>query len=126
VRAEDKVRFNRPLTTRTKWKIVEILEKILLLEGTLKCLIQRFLGPKDEVQQQAGHKEEDHQKRRENLGEDAATAGFNIPKRPGDNGKPHGNDVRDANRQQELYASRGSFHQTRSPSAEDVIAKSLV
>jgi hypothetical protein len=119
VRAENEFGVDRALTSRAKRQIVEILEEVLLLQRTLKRLVQRFLWSQNEIEQQPGDKEQDHEKRRENLGKDASAPGLNVAKRPGDERKPDGDEVRDPNRQQELGASCGGFDHELFPSVSE-------
>jgi hypothetical protein len=97
VRAKDELRIDRPLASRTQRQIIKILEQVLLLQRTLKRLVQRLLGSQDQIQQQPWHKEQNNEKRRENLCEDASTSGLDIAKRPGNERKPERDEVRNPN-----------------------------
>jgi hypothetical protein len=47
---EDKLGIDRALASRAQWQIVEVLEQVLLLQGALKCLVQRLLRSQDEIE----------------------------------------------------------------------------
>jgi hypothetical protein len=94
---KDELGIGRALAPRAQWKIVEILEQILLLQGTLKCLVQRLLRSQDEIEQESRYKEQDDQKRRKDLRENASAPGFDVPECPGNEGKPKGYEVGDPN-----------------------------
>jgi hypothetical protein len=120
VRAEDELGVDRALASRAKRQIIEILEQVLLFQCTLKRLVQRLLRSQDEIQQQPRDKEQYDKKRRENLREDASAPGLDIAKRPGNERKPDGDEVRDPNRKQELGASCGGFDHGTFPLGESV------
>jgi hypothetical protein len=79
---KDKVRVNRPLAAQANGSIVQILQQVLLLERTLKSLIERLLGPENQVEQKSRNEKQDHQKRGKNLREDAAAARLGIAPEP--------------------------------------------
>jgi hypothetical protein len=113
VRAEDELGVDRALASRAKRQIIEILQQVLLFQCTLKRLVQCLFRPQDEIQQQPRDKEQHDEKRRENLRKDASASGLDIAKRPGNERKPDGDEIRDPNRKQELGASCGGLdHET--------------
>ena len=118
---EDKLGIDCPLASRAQWQIVEILEKILLLQRTLKCLVQCLLRSQDEIEQQSRNKEQHDQKRRKDLREDASASGLDIPECPGNEGKPEGYEVGDPNRKQKLSASCGGLDHEPCPLDQQVL-----
>jgi len=118
---EHELRIDCALASRAQGQIVEILEKVLLLQGTLKCLVQRLLRSQDEIEQQSRDEEQHDKKRRKDLREDASASGLDIPECPGNQGKPEGNEVRDANRKQKLGASCGGLDHEPCPLDQPVV-----
>jgi hypothetical protein len=120
VRAEDEFRIHRPLAPWAQGQVVKILEQVLLLQCSLKCLVQGLLRPQYQIQQQPWHEEQHDEKCRENLSENTSAPGFDIPKGPGNECKPEGNEIGDSNREQKLHASRGGLDHERAPLSESV------
>ena len=111
MRANDEVSIDTALAAGADRQFIQVLEKILFLQSTLEDLIERFLGSKNEIEQQAGHKEEHDQQRGKYLREDASASGLNIAKGPGDERKPQCDQVGDTDRQEKLCAARRGFNQ---------------
>jgi hypothetical protein len=98
MRAEDKLCVYGPLTPRAERQIVQVLKQVFLLQCPLKCLVQCLLRSQDQIQQESGHKEQNDEKGGENLRKDAPAPGLNIPKGPGDEREPEGDEIGDSDR----------------------------
>jgi hypothetical protein len=109
--ADDKVAIDATLATRAQRQFVQVLEEIFFLQGTLKDLIKRFLGPQDQIEQQAWHEEEHDEQRRKHLRKNASAPRLDIAECPGNERKPQRNQVGDPDRQEKLCAARRSLNQ---------------
>src|SRR5262249_27221285 len=75
-----------------------------------------FLGTEDHVEEHARDVEEDDEERREDLGDDAATAGFDVAEGPDDEDEPERDQVRPGEGDERLdSACDDRFHQTTLP-----------
>jgi hypothetical protein len=98
MRAEDKLWIYGPLTLWAERQIIQVLKQVFLLQCPLKCLVQRLLRSQDQIQQESGHKEQNDEKGGENLSKDASAPGLNIPKGPGNEREPKGDEIGNSDR----------------------------
>jgi hypothetical protein len=111
MRADDKVTINTALATGAQREFIQVLQEIFLLQGTLKDLIERFLGSQDQVEEQTWNEEEHNEQRRKHLRKDASAPRLDIAECPGNERKPQRNQVGDPDRQEKLCAARRSLNQ---------------
>jgi len=94
MRAEAIVIFNIAVTRRAMRQLLEILEKIFLLQRPLESHIERLLWSKNQIQQETWEVKEDNQQCGKHLCDYASASGFAIAVRPNDKDKPKRHEVR--------------------------------
>src|SRR3954471_3154631 len=105
MRAKAVIVFNVAVARWTMWQLFQILKEVFLFQRSLEGHIKRLFWTENQIEQQTREVEENDEKGRKDLGDNASASCFAIAIGPDDEDKPKRYEVRARERDQNLYTS---------------------